>query len=330
MNISTSVRYLHKLTDGYQQAQIVFTAVEAGIFALLEEPRTTESVAETLGWHPRGARMLLDGLVALKLVAKKDGAYHNTTVATQCLVPGSPGDQTHILQHRANCREGWSRLDEAVRKGGTVLDERRERSPEELRAFICGMADVARQSAKAILEEVDLSPYRRVLDLGAGPGTYAITFLQAHPEMRATLFDLAEVIPIAREQVAEAGLLDRVEFVAGDLTCDALGTGYDLVLVSNIIHSLGSDANRELIRKCYDAIDSDGMLIIKDFLLDPDRTGPPFGLTFALNMLVHTESGDTYTVDDVAEWTSAAGFAPGRFVAPNAYTRLWLAHKNQA
>ena len=328
MDTQDLLRDLDEITSGYQRSQILFSALNAGIFPLLEEPRTAQEVADALGgWSPRGVRMLLDSLVALELVSKTDGRYRNGAMASSCLVPGAPTDQTHIIKHKAFGWETWGKLQDAVRTGSPVQADRPEQSSEELRAFICGMADIAKHSARAMLEELDVSPYRRMLDVGGGPGTYAIAFLEANPDMQATVLDLPDVLPIGREHAASTTVADRLTFTAGDMTADSFGSGYDLILLSNIIHSYGSEMNRELVRKSYDALEPGGLLIIKDFLVSDDRTGPPFGLIFALNMLIHTEAGDTYTTAEVCHWTDAAGFGPGRLLDLTPQTRLWLAEK---
>lgn len=327
MNSNEFPDYLDDLMAGYQRAQILMTALGAGVFEQLEVAANAETVGEACGWDPKGARMLLDGLVALELVEKTDGGYRNRAGASACLVPGAPLDQTHILLHKSHGWNTWARLEEAVRTGTGIPRERKKRPPEELRAFILGMDDIGRQSAQSILGAVDLSGHRHILDIGAGPGTYSIAFLNAHAGMRATLFDVPDVIPIAKEQVEKAGLTDRTEFIAGDFTETSIGAGYDLILVSNIIHSYAPDTNRELVRQCHEALDPGGRLIIKDFLVDPGRSGPAFSLIFALHMLLHTESGDTYSQEDVAQWTTEAGFGPGELVDLTPQTRLWLARK---
>lgn len=321
------VNKLNIIARGYQHAQILFTGLRAGIFAQLEEPRTPEEVAARLAWDARGTRMLLDGLVAIGLIENAEGHYRNTPIASQCLIPGAPADQTHILTHSLNSYETWGNLAQAVRTGKSVYEERPDRLPEELRAFILGMADLTRHAAPEVLKAIDLSPYRRLLDVGTGPGAFSIAFLRAHPALHATLFDFPQVIAIAREQIDRAGLLDRADFKTGDVTKDDFGNGYDIVFVSNIIHSFGPENNQMLVRKCFDALVPGGRLIIKDFLVDPNRTGPAFSLVFALNMLVNTGQGDTYTCEEVARWTSGAGFKPGRFVDLGFASRLWIAEK---
>lgn len=318
---------LNDLTSGYINAQILFTANNAGLFPLLEEDKTPQEIGAALGWPVRSARMLLDALVGLEIVQSGAGRYRNAPIAAACLVPGRPGFQGNIIRHRENGWATWSRLSEILATGAGIARDQTQGSPEQLRSFILGMQDIARMSARELLDAVDLSAYAHVLDLGGGPAAYAIAFLEAHPGLRATVFDVPRVIPIAREQVAAAGLEDRCAFLSGDMTVDDLGKGYDLVLVSNIVHSFGPEENQAIVRKCFDALEPGGRLIIKDFIVENDRSGPPFSLIFALHMFVHTEHGDTYTFDDVAAWTHAAGFREGRAIALTAQTRLWMVDK---
>lgn len=322
--------YLDKIsniTSGYMRSQILFVANEGGVFPLLEEPRTAPEVAESLGWDGRGTRMLLDGLVALELVEKQDGRYRNGDAASACLVPGKPGYQGYYLRHQRGSWDTWAKLDDAVKTGGAAQVNRPERTPEQLRNFILAMAELGRLSAEQMADAVDFSPYRHVLDLGGGPGTYSIVLLRRYPEMRATVLDRPAVIEIAKEQVRRAGLEDRFNYIAGDFLEVDFEQGYDLILLSNIIHMLSPEANRTLVAKCFEALEPGGALVIKDFLVDEDRSGPAFSLVFALHMLVNTGQGDTYPVSEVAAWTGDAGFEPGELVEQTPQTRLWVVKK---
>jgi 3-hydroxy-5-methyl-1-naphthoate 3-O-methyltransferase len=327
MNTQELSARINELAGGYRQSQILFTAMEAEVFGLLKGPRSSEDVAAELGWSPRGTRMLLDGLVAIELVEKVADGYRNTPAASACLVKGAPAYQGNIIRHNRACRDAWLSLGEAVRTGTSAKPAEAERSPKELRDFILGMANIGRMSAREIVQKVDLSPYHHVLDAGGGPASYSIAFLKAHPHMRATLFDRPEVIHIAREEVAKAELEERFAYRSGDLLHDEIGSGYDLVLVSNIIHSMSADHSRTLVKKCFTAMKSGGLFIIKDFLMDADRSAPSFGHLFAINMLVNTAEGDTYSLADVEEWTRDAGFTEGRVMDVAANSRLWLTRK---
>ncbi len=322
------VNQLNQMARGFQHSQILFTALRNDVFSLLRAAALPAEVAAARDWPERGARMLLDGLVAIGLVENLgNGAYRNTETAELCLVPGAPNDQRHILEHLSHSYESFARLDESLRSGGPVRSEREGRTEEELKAFILGMADLTKTTAPAVVDALDMAGPKRLLDLGAGPAAYAIAFLEACPELHATVFDMPPVIPIAREQVEKAGLLDRCSFMAGDLTKDDIGSGYDVVFMSNIIHSFDATENREIVKKSFDALAPGGRLVVKDFLLEPGRTGPAFGLVFAINMLLHTPAGDTYTQDDVASWCSEAGFTKGELIALGYASRMWVASK---
>jgi predicted O-methyltransferase YrrM len=327
MNPMDPLQQLEELAAGFQKSQILFTALRAGLFDLLKSAPTAENVAAQNGWTPRTARMLLDGLVAIDLATKEDGRYRNGDAVRACLIDGAPNDQRHIMLHRANAWEGWSHLEAALRAGGAPRSAKSDHTPESLRAFILGMADTGRTSAAAMLNLIDLRGRKHMLDIGTGPGTYPITFMKACPELRATLFDLPEVIPITREQVDAAGMGHRVRYLPGDLATTALGSGYDFIHLSNIVHMLSPGTNAALVQRCYHALDPGGMLLIKDFLTEPDRPGPPFSLLFALHMLVHTPEGDVYTRADAQAWTDAAGFAPGCCLDLTPSSRLWLVQK---
>ena len=318
---------LSALAKGFINSEVIFAANEAGVFSELEEDRSADDIAAALGWPERSARMLLDALVSLELVAKRGGRYRNAPIASACLVPGGAAYQGHILRHYRHMSRGWAQLPEVLRTGKPAKRDEAERSPDELRAFILGMRDIAKLSAREVLKALDLSAYRHMLDLGGGPATYAIAFLDAHPAMKATVFDSPPVIDIAREEVARARLEDRIDYIAGDLTVDDYGKDYDFVFVSNIIHSMGPEKNRAMVRKCHEALASGGLLVIKDFLTDNDRSGPAFSLMFALHMYVGTGEGDTYAFAEVEEWTREVGFSEGRVVDLTPQSRMWLVNK---
>jgi SAM-dependent methyltransferase len=319
------IRRLDTLSGGFMRTQTLVTALRGGLFALLTTPHTADEVAALLGWDRRAARILLDGLLAMDLLVKESGAYRNAPIAEACLAPDAPYDQRHIILHRANAWDAWAKLGETMRTGRPAAEV--YQSPEETDAFIRGMHDISRLRAPELVRAFELGPRRSLLDVGGGPGAYAMAFLDAYPKLHATIFDRPEVIRIARDYAEKAGLLERMRFHSGDFTRDPLPAGYDAVLVSNVVHGNDPDANRALVRKCFDALEPGGVLLIKDFLVDTEHTGPSFSLFFALQMLVTTEGGDVYSADDAAAWTEEAGFLPGRLVDMTPQTRIWRAEK---
>ena len=147
-------------------------------------------------------------------------------------------------------------------------------------------------------------------------GTYTVAFLQAVPEMRATLFDRAEVIEMARPFLESLGLTHRVTIVAGDFDKDELPKGHDLAFVSAIIHQNSPEQNLNLFLKIFRSLDSGGRIIIRDHVMDPDRTRPMEGAIFAVNMLVSTAGGNTYTLDEIRAGLAQAGFIRIRLIQP--------------
>jgi ubiquinone/menaquinone biosynthesis C-methylase UbiE len=162
--------------------------------------------------------------------------------------------------------------------------------------------------AKRIVEAVNPGASRALLDVGGGSGTYTIAFLRAVPEMKATLFDLPEVIEMARERLREEGLLDRANLVSGSFYLQELPDGHDLALISAIIHSNSPEENLDLYRKVFRALKPGGRILVRDHVMSPDRTYPRDGAIFAINMLIGTSGGGTYTYEEIEADLSKAGF----------------------
>jgi hypothetical protein len=129
------------------------------------------------------------------------------------------------------------------------------------------------------------------------------------PGAVATLFDLPAVIPMARQRVAEAGLEDRVTFAPGDFYVDPLPTGADFAWISAIVHQNSREQNQELFAKVHASLADGGQVMVRDIVMDESRTQPPAGAMFAVNMLVGTQSGGTFTFAELRDDLRAAGFA---------------------
>jgi predicted O-methyltransferase YrrM len=254
-------------------------------------------------------RILCDALAALGLLTKDDdGRYSDAPVAEEVLLAGGPSSKRAMVLHGARQMEKWAGLYDCVRLGRpTPEDEIDPRLAGGAEAFAAAMADVGRSSAGLLAEVLDFTGVRRQLDVGGGPGVYALELARRHPELRATVFDHPETAAVARRNAAEAGLADRVEARGGDAFADDLGGPWDLVLVSNLIHIYPPPRCRLLVQRCAAALAPGGRLAVKDFFLDPGGTSPRGAALFAVNMLVSTEAGDGYTVEQVGGWMQEAG-----------------------
>lgn len=300
---------IDQISGGFRASQILLTAVRLGIFAALGDgTRSYEELAQALDANQRGMRILCDALVSIGLLEKENGQYRNSPTALDYLLPGTFKSQVAMMLHHARLYETWGKLYDVVKTGKKVPDEAVDpRVLGDERSFAEAMADIARISAKQVVELIDLSGVRNMLDVGGGPGTYAIEFARANPELRATVFDTAQTLESARANAEAAGLSDRVSLCPGDVLREELGEGYDFILISNVVHIFPNEMNRLIVQKCARALIPGGRLCIKDFFLEPARTSPPWGALFAVNMLVGTDGGDCYTIDEAKEWLTSAG-----------------------
>lgn len=299
---------LAALVAGFRQSRIVLTAVELGIFTALKHgPRSADALAEELHTDRHATDRLLHALAALGLLVKEEGRFANTATAALHLVRGEKGYMGNI-EHSNHLWDFWSHLTEAVRTGTVATrTELKERDREWGEAFIAAMHYRALVQAPGDVNLIDLHDVTRVLDVGGGSGAFAMAMARVKQDLKATVFDLPGIIPITRRYIEEAGLSHRIDTVAGDYLSDELPSGYDAVFLSAIIHSNAPDQNARLIRKCAGALNPGGCVIVQDFIMDDDRIHPSHGALFALNMLVATEQGDTFTETEVRSWMESAG-----------------------
>ncbi|MGA2382821.1 MAG: methyltransferase [Gemmatimonadales bacterium] len=298
---------------GYQESRIMLTAIELDVFTAVGGGATAETVAKRCGTDRRATELLLNALVALDVMRLAGDGYENTPLAGRFLVAGSPDDARIALRHNLSLWTTWSSLTEAVRVGHTALRaEMRERGDDWTVPFIAAMHRGAAVRAPLVVEAIGASPIRRMLDVGGGSGAYAIAFAQANPNLTAVVLDLPTVLPIAEGHIGDAGLATRITTRAGDLRRDDLGRDFDLVFLSSICHMLGPDGNRDLLARAARALAPGGRVVVQDFILEPDRTGPRQAVLFAINMLVGTEAGGTYTEDEYASWLRTAGLTDVR------------------
>ncbi len=301
---------------GYMPSRVILTALELDVFSTVARapsPPNAAALAAELGTDPRATQVLLDALVALGLLAKRDGAYANGPVATRYLASGGKDDASTSLKHNLSLWRSWSTLTEVVRRGHPVRHEQMQARRDDWTVpFIAAMHRNAASRAPLLVQAVGTEGVRRLLDVGGGSGAYSIAFARAAPELRAEVFDLATVVPIAARNVAEAGLTARVGTRVGDLSRDAFGEGQDLVLLSAVCHMLGPSEVRDLLRRVFAALAPGGRVVVQDHVMAEDRTAPRAGAMFAVNMLVGTPAGSTYTEAEYRSWLGEAGFADVR------------------
>ena len=296
-----------ELALSFQRSRVFLTGYELGLFSALGDgERSSEEVAKAVGAEARATDRLLNALCAMGFLGKREGQFSNTPLASRFLIKGKP-EYIDGLMHIVHLWDTWDTLTKAVRQGKSVFAEHvNERGEKWLHAFIAAMNDRARRNASTVIALLDLSDVSRVLDVGGGSGAYSMAFVRVREGIRATVFDLPSVIPLTRKYIDQERLSDKVETIVGDYNKDNLGSNFDMVFLSAIIHSNSYDQNQVLIHKAYKALNPGGHVVIQDFIMDEDRTSPASGALFSLNMLVGTEAGDTYTEFEVRTWMEEA------------------------
>ena len=295
----------------YQPACILTAAAGLDVFTRLHtNPMTAGALAGELDTDPRATTILLDALVALQFLSKQSEEYSVPKEVAEQLSERSADNVLHMVRHIGNCLGRWAELPKVIKTGKCAETGPSIRGAEADREdFIGGMNIISRLIAAGVMDKIQPVRFRHMLDVGGGPGTWSIAFLRAVPQARVTLFDLTGVIPIAEKQFAEAGLTERVTLVEGDYYTDALPEGADLIWLGAICHQNSRKQNRDLFSNVHKALADDGVAIIRDVVMDPSHTSPAGGALFAINMLVGTEAGGTYSFDEYKEDLNAAGFA---------------------
>jgi (2Fe-2S) ferredoxin len=306
---------LNQLLRGYMDSRALLTALELDIFTAVGNGATAPEVAGKISAPPRSTEMLLNALVSMGMLAKQQGVFSNTLPTARYFAEGSKDNARPGLLHTANIWHRWSTLTDCVRAGTSV--SRREGAARDAgwtRSFIAAMDRIAQERAPLVLRAVGTVGVARLLDVGGGSAAYSIAFARADEKLHATVFDLPDVLPISRGHINAAGLGQRIDTRAGDLRRDEFGSGFNLVLVSAICHMLGPEENQDLFRRCFAALAPQGRLVMQDFILQADKTGPKQAALFALNMLVGTPSGSTYSSDEYTAWMREAGFQDVRHI----------------
>lgn len=290
-------------------ACVIHTATKLGVFtALGNEPSNAKDLAARMGLNERGLGMLLDALAAVNLITKQDDRYSNTDFSRSYLIKDVPHYLGYMIMHQHYLMARWNGLADAVSTGSPVADPAIMRDdPDQLESFLMGMFNLASELAPQVAESVDLSGYKRLLDLGGGPGTYAIHFCRRNPHLTATVFDLPTTRPFAEKTIAGFNLRDRIRFMAGDFHKDEISGSYDAVWLSHILHSDDPDTCQALLRKATGVINSGGMILIHDFILNNTKDGPVYPALFALNMLVNTPVGRSYSEGEISDMLAQAG-----------------------
>ena len=261
------------------QSKLMLAGIELGVFNHLGEPKTADAVAEAIGSHPKNTRLFLDGLAACDLVTKKDGTYRNTTIAQEFLMEGSQTFMGLMLTITAQMFFGIDDLPKLVREGPPPPTPEMDMAPGEMWAqFAVSMANseragAAQQAVGIVADLPEFPAFKKMLDLGGGPGVIGIAIVASHPGMSGVIFDQPAVVKVAQSFVREYGLDDRMKVMGGDYTTDPIGEGYDLIWAKNTLNFARDDMD-SMVAKIYDALSQGGVFISCAEGLTHERTRP--------------------------------------------------------
>lgn len=299
-----------KLSGDYWSTCVLHAAVELDLFTRIGDARLTrQTLAQQVNAPVDAVARLLDAVTALGLLNKDRSGYANTQISRTFLCLDSERYIGYIIRHHHYLMASWARLPAAVLSGEPIRLPVRADAAEEREAFLMGMFNLASQVAPQLVPLVDLSGCRSLLDLGGGPGTYAIHFCRHYPRLTATVMDLPTTQPFAEKTIRKMGLADRVSFLGGDYLEGEIAGTYDAVWMSHILHGESDQDCRRIIDKAARCLNPDGVLIIHEFILEDTLDSPLFPALFSLNMLLNTDSGRAYSQEQLTDMLQRAGFS---------------------
>jgi len=317
---------------GYVPPLVLEAAIKHRVFDVLDSgAKTILEVHQETGASERGLTAIMNVLVGLNFLARDEaGKYSLTPESAAFLVSTKPGFQGGLIRH---CSEHliprWLNLNQVVASGSPVSAVNQQQSGSDFfKNFVNDIFPMSYPAALALAKHLHAAggPIR-ALDLAAGSGVWGIALAQSSPQAKVTAVDWPGVIPVTRDTVARIGLADRFTYLEGDLLKVDFGDSYTVATLGHILHSEGRERSKALLEKVYAALATGGTIAIAEFLVNADRRGPLTGLFFAVNMLVNTDTGDTFSFEEISGWLRSAGFVDARTLASPGPSPLILATK---
>jgi ubiquinone/menaquinone biosynthesis C-methylase UbiE len=300
----------------FSRTRVLISAVDLDLFTHIEEGcHTAEEIAQAAGAPVRGVRMLLDALAAMSLLQKASGRYGLTEASGHFLRRNSPNYLGGLVRHIDQIEANWMKLTATVRTGRPAVKvESGEDQGEFFSQFVGSLyalnAPAAEAVARHVLEQFPEGRIIRVLDIGAGSGVWGFAFAKLNSRVFVTVADWPKVIESVTKAVARRQAVEgQVDYLPGNFRETVFPEGrYDVVILGHICHSEGAQNTARLLASARRALQPEGQVVIAEWTPDPQRAEAQFPLLFAVNMLVHTESGDTFTFEEYRNWLEEAGF----------------------
>jgi hypothetical protein len=298
---------LLKLSGSYWQTCALHTAVKLDLFTAIGEKKSTAmEIAQGAGLNKGALTRLLDALAAMHLIEKNNDKYQNTASATTFLSAESPSYIGYMIKHHHHLMDSWTRMADSI-KTGKPNRGRASFSDEERESFLMGMFVMGMHTAPVLAGEIDLAGRQSLIDIGGGPGTFAVHFCLKNPELKATVYDLPATRPFAEKTIAKFGLSNRIGFMDGNYVEETIEGVHDVAWLSHILHGEGPDTCTDILKKAVAVLKPGGLACIHEFILEDTMDGPLFPALFSINMLLGTESGQSYSQAQLTAMLEAAG-----------------------
>jgi len=296
------------VSGNYWIACALHAGIKLEIFSQVGHQSLSEKeIAKKINGDPRGVGTLLNALAAMGLLLKKDGNFSNTSFSSSFLSKESPQYIGFMIMHHHHLMSSWAKLDEAVISGRPIRGRASFEDETVRESFLMGMFNMAMMLAPHLASMIDLSGKRHLLDLGGGPGTYAIHFCLKNPELKAKVYDLKTTRPFAEKTIARFGLTERIAFQEGNYLQEEIRGTFDVAWLSQILHGEGPQEAQRIIRKAASVLAPGGQILVHEFLLNNTMDGPLHPALFSLNMLLGTEHGQSYSEQQVTDMLAKAG-----------------------
>lgn len=310
--------------SAYRLPRVLLAALELDVCtAVGDQTWTVPDLARKLNVSERGLAILCRNLAMGGILVKRGSMYRNSRLGATALNATHPAYRGGYLDLIKSHWADWVRLPESV-QSGLPVDHGVPDSPEWRNRFTWAMHHRTLEIAPAIAAQVPLRGAKTFLDLGGGPGTYAMAFLAKNPRLRATVCDREAALEVAKEIAATHRAGRRLSYVPLDFSTEPIPGAYDVIWYSNVLHIYSPEDNRAIFRRALAALTPGGRLIIQDaFLHDREGLFPAEASLFAVSMLLFTEGGNTYSSLETAQWLRESGFSRTKLLRIKKGTEDW-------
>jgi ubiquinone/menaquinone biosynthesis C-methylase UbiE len=325
---------IYQFAFAYSVPLVLEAAIKHRVFDVLDSgPMSLNEIHVATQASERGLRGILNLLVGLDFLRRQaDGKYTLSPESAAFLVSTKPEFQGGLIRHTSEqLLPNWMQLNQVVATGKPAVSVNQQGPGSEFfHQFVNDILPMSYHVAQELAGHLNLSAAGstvKVLDIAAGSGVWGIALAQASAHVRVTAVDWPTVLPVTQATVSRFGLADRFSFVAGDIHDADFGSGHNLATLGHILHSEGEELSKKLLKRTFQALAPGATIAIAEFLVNADRTGPVNGLIFAVNMLVNTDVGDTFSFEEISEWLGEAGFVNPRTIPTHGPSPLILATK---